>query len=529
MTSQSTQVFYFGDSLTDVGVVFDALVGALNAQILPVLIAGLGPNPTLEEIAGAEQQAAFLAEQQALVQTQGFGFGPENAVTNEFTHATYFEDLTGSAVMNFANAGGRAIGTQEPFGPGTGYDSNLGGQLDRFTDMPAGTVAADSKAVLFVGLNDFRDIVGSTLDDPNSSIFDVIGAGQLAVSSLLEALEAAARTLDDAGVGTVYFGTLPAATFFPAAELLDTFSAEVSDLLLGVYNTLLTQTAQALQSEGIDVQIIDYAAVSNAIAEDPSGFGILAGSSDLLIDGSVFDSDQVAFWDPIHPSEAVHQAWGAYAAFVMEGGSTSSLSDFGTLNIQDTGNNAVFANGGNDTILALNGDDIVFGGTGSDLVFAGRGDDLVSGGEGDDVLRGQAGDDVIAGGLGDDTVFGGWGDDVLIDGLGNDDMRGARGDDIFIFVENSLEGDSTPTEDVFRGGLGSDTLYLVLDGATFDAFHTDGVESVLDDLGISAKSIESIIAIDGRNQVESVLGDQYWFQEADFWGLVPAPTDSLIG
>lgn len=529
MPNQNAQVFYFGDSLTDVGVVFDALVGALSAQILPGLIADLGPDPTAGQIALAEQQAAFLAEQQALVQTQGFGFGPEKAVTNEFTHASYFADLTGADVTNFANAGGRAIGTQEPFGAGTGYDSNLGAQLDRFATATSGTVAAESQAILFVGLNDFRDIVGNTLDDPDASIFDVIGAGQLAVSSLLEALEAAARTLDDAGVGTVFFGTLPAATFFPVGELLDTLSAGVSDLLLGIYNTLLTQTAQSLRDEGIDVQIIDYAAVSNAITEDPSGFGIVAEPSDLLIDGSVFDSDQVGFWDPIHPGEAVHQAWGAFAAFVTEGGSTASLSDFGTLNIQDNGNNAVFANGGNDTVFALNGDDIVFGGTGSDYVFAGRGGDVVSGGAGDDVLRGQAGDDIIGGGRGDDTVVGGWGDDVLMDGLGNDVMRGGQGDDIFVFVQNVLEGDSTPSQDVFRGGFGIDTLYLVLDGATFDAFQTNGVESVLGDLGISQKGIESIIAIDGRNQVESVLGDYSWFQDADYWGLVPAPTDILIG
>ncbi|MFD2740464.1 SGNH/GDSL hydrolase family protein [Sulfitobacter aestuarii] len=525
MSIHNAHVSYFGDSLTDVGVIFGALVDALTEQILPVLIADLGPDPTPEEIAIARQQAGLLAEQQALAQTQGSELGPQKAVTNEFTHATYFADLTGHPIANFANAGARALGSQEPFGDGTGYDSNLGAQLDRFVAASSGTVSADSKAVLFIGLNDFRDIVGDTLEDPDASILEVLGAVQFALSNLPAALEDAARRLSDAGIGTVYFGTLPSPTFFPGADDLDSFSAGLSDIVLGIYNGLLTQRAQSLRSEGIDVQIIDYAALSEAIAEDPSGFGIVAERSDLLIDGSGFDSDQVGFWDPIHPAEAVHQAWGAFTAFVMEGGSTSSLSDFGTLNIQDNGNNAVFANGGNDTVIALDGDDIVFGGTGADRLFVGEGDDIASGGAGDDILRGKDGDDLISGGSGNDTVYGGSGNDVLIDGLGSDVVRGGWGDDTFIFIENILEGDSSPSQDYFRGGIGSDTLYLVLDAPTFGAFETDGAASVLDALGISASSIETVIAINGRDQVEDVLGDRAWFQEADYWGLVPAPTD----
>ena len=528
MSTQSPQVFYFGDSLTDVGVVFGALVDALTQQILPGLIAALGPEPTPEQITMAQQQAAFLAEQQALVQTQGFGFGPGNAVTNEFTHATYFEDLTGSDVVNFANAGARALGTQEPFGQGSGYNSNLGAQLGRFAAATSGGLPAGSKAVLFVGLNDFRDIVGTTVDDPGASIFDVFGAAWVAVDSLLAALEDAARTLGVAGIGTVYFGTLPAATFFPVADTFDGFSAGISDLVLGVYNALLEDMARSLQSDGIDVQIIDYAAVSKAISEDPGGFGILAERTDLLIDGSAFESDQVGFWDPIHPAEAVHQAWGAYTAFVMDGGSTASLSDFGTLNIQSGANNAVFANGGDDTVLARGGDDIVFGGTGSDRILAGRGNDIASGGAGDDDLSGQGGDDIISGGAGNDTVRGGSGNDVLIDGAGNDVLQGGRGDDIFIFVESVPQGDATPNQDTFSGGAGNDALYLVLDAPTYDAFQTQGEASVLAELGITASGIELIIAIQGRDQVEDVLGDRAWFRDADYWGLVPAPTDDLL-
>ncbi|MEM8569364.1 MAG: SGNH/GDSL hydrolase family protein [Pseudomonadota bacterium] len=519
------QVFIFGDSLSDVDVIFSALVEALTAQILPGLIAGLGPDPTPEQIEAAAQQAALLAEQAALAEAQALGFGPENAVTNEFTHAVYFEDLSGTEVVNLANAGARALGTQEPFGPGTGYDSNLGAQLQRFLSVP---VEPDAQAILYIGSNDFSDIVGSAVADPDASIFDIIGATTGAIEAVLASLEGAARTLDAAGVEEIFFGSLPGATFFPSSDVLDDVAAGLSDAAVSIYNGFLAELAEDLQDDGIEAEIIDYAAVANAFTEDPSGFGVVAERSDFLVDGSAFDSDQVGFWDPIHPAEAVHQAWGAYAAFVMEGGSTASLSDFGTPNFQSNGANAVFANGGDDVVFARGGDDIVFGGTGSDTVLASRGDDIVSGGTGDDSLFGHGDDDLIDGGDGDDGIFGGSGNDVLIDGLGSDFVRGGRGDDAFLFVEGVLEGDASATEDSLNGGLGDDTLYLVLSDATFDAFEADGASATLAALGITTSNIESVVAIDGCAQVESALGGFSWFQEGDYWGLLPAPTPDVI-
>ncbi len=295
-----------------------------------------------------------------------------------------------------------------------------------------------------------------------------------------------------------------------------------------MYNQLLSGLASTLQDDGVNAQIIDYAAVSNAFSEDPTGFGVFASLDDFLIDGSPFDSDQVGFWDELHPTEVVHQAWGAYSAFVMEGGSTSSLSDFSNFSILNNGNNAVFANGGNDFVSTRGGSDIAFGGTGNDILRMGWGDDIASGGSGNDNIRGQSGDDILAGGVGDDIIRGGSGNDVLIDGQGSDTVRGGSGDDVFVFVQDTLDfnGDAAITTDVFRGGSGTDTLYLVLDDATFDEFQNDGFDPVLDTLGIDADGIEAILAIDGRDQVEITLGGFDWFQDADYWGLVPAPTQT---
>lgn len=518
MSLPSNQVFYFGDSLTDVGVIFGALTQGLVAQILPTL---LGPDPTPEEIADAEAQALILATQQATLLLQSNGFGPENAVTNEFTHAIYASDVTGDSVVNLANAGARALGTQDPFAPPpSGYDSNLGAQLGRFDALPPGSVLPGSKAVLFVGSNDFSDALGAS----GPSIFELITAATTTSEALLTSLETAARGLDASGVETIYFGTLPASSFFPSSDILDDLTLGFADLTLSIYNAQLAQLAADLRAEGIAADIIDYAALASAFTEDPSSFGVIADRSEFLFDGAPVDSDQVGFWDPLHPAEAVHQAWGAYGAFVMLGGSTDTLNDFGNLSFQDNDNNAVFALGGNDLIFARGGDDIILAGTGNDAVFAGSGDDIVSAGSGDDTVRGQSGEDLLAGGLGDDTIFGGSGADVLFDGLGNDLLRGGSGNDNFVFVQNELNGGTGPSQDAMQGGSGSDMLYLVLDTDTFDDFETNGAASVLFDLGITTRSIETVVAIDGRQQVESVLGGFDWFQDADYWGLIPAPT-----
>ncbi len=169
-----------------------------------------------QEAQSAQATALLLLEQQ--------GFGPGLAVTNEFTHAVYAQDVAGFDVQNFANAGARALGTQEPFGPGTGYDSNLGAQLVRFQAAKPAPVAADTAAVLFIGSNDFGDILGDAAAAPNANFFSLIAAAATGIQALISELETSARLLSDSGVGTVFFGTLPAATFFPATAVLDALS-----------------------------------------------------------------------------------------------------------------------------------------------------------------------------------------------------------------------------------------------------------------------------------------------------------------
>jgi Ca2+-binding RTX toxin-like protein len=524
-----TTTYYFGDSLTDVDVVYGAGLALLEAQILAALVAGLGPDPTPAQLAAAQAQAAAAAAAEAALLFPQFG--PEQAVTNAFTHATYAGEIGGFDVENFANAGARAIGAQDPFadlGQPSGYDSNLGGQLDRFDAATGGTVGPGSNAVVFIGSNDLGDAAASANPDSIFFIFQLLAAGAATTSALLDVYEDTANTLDDAGFDAIFFGTLPVASFFPATALeLPSFLFGTLDGIVEGLNDDLADLTDDLQGQNIDARIIDYAALSVAISEDPGGIGIVAPDDDLLFDGSAFDTDQVAFWDPLHPAEAIHQAWGAYGSFVMHGGGTQTLTD-GADNFGDANSaNAIFALGGDDTVNGARGDDIILAGSGNDAINANRGDDLVSGGSGNDLIQGKFGDDIIAGGSGDDDLRGEGGADVIFDGLGNDTSRGGGGDDIFVFVEAALEN-GVQDRDVFRGGSGFDTLYLVLDSASFTAFTGGDEAGVLSSIGVTARGIEAVSAIDGRGAVAAELGHFDWFQTADFWGLAPAPTFDVM-
>ena len=520
MTTPAPVTFVFGDSLSDFDNAFSAFVAFTTQQIFDQLVAA-GVDPV-----DAAAQAPLLAEAETRAQVPEFG--PLGAITNEFSYVDYAAQLGAMTPVNLAVASARALGVQEPLGEGTGLDINLGGQLDRFAAATAGGVPAGASAIVFIGSNDLSDAFGAATSDPNGSdlqlILDILGALGAVSGAVVDTVE----ELDAAGVSTLYIPTLPLASFFVGTDALDPEAAALAEIAGAVYNAALAVQVAGVQAQGVDAQIVDFAAVSNAIVEDPTGFGIVAPRIDFLIDGSSFDTDQILAWDPIHPTEVAHQAWGAYLDFTMKGGTTSALSDFGTLNIQGSGANAVFANGGDDTVLAGRGDDVVFGGTGDDLVFAGSGSDIVSGGTGDDVLNGQGGADILDGDGGDDRIRGGGGDDILLDGLGNDTVVGGGGDDTFIYVQGSLEGDATATTDRFVGGRGNDTLLVVLDQVSFDAFELAETDVVLDALGITDISIETVMVLNGRSAVEDILGGNDLFVLGDFWGLLPAPTDDLV-
>lgn len=511
-----SRVYYFGDSLTDEGNAVDLLASVIEPVILSGLILAFGSIPSAEELDALRAQAKTEARQTVIASFSEIG--PAGAVTNALTHASYAAALGGFEVQNYA------VATATALGDGLLEDMiDLEAQISGFAEDAAGGVPADSAAFLLIGGNDFTALLDTVQEQQITTEAGFLALATPVMEGLIAQITAAANTLGAAGVGTVFLATQPRAGFYPEFDTLSPLYTGFADLLITTFNSLIADAISGLRSAGTDARTVDLSAVSEALTEDPAGFGILAERTDFLIDGSAFDSDQVLAWDAIHPAETAHQLWGAYSEFVMGGGKTALLDNGATDQGWGSKDNAIFALGGDDIIRAGGGSDAVAGGSGNDDIRGGSGNDVILGGSGNDTVNGNRDDDIISGGDGDDVLRGGSGNDVIADGRGSDLVLGGRGNDTFIFTEAALAGGGGASADTFRGGAGTDTLYLVLDNANFADFSAGGTGAVLSSLGITVFGIEFIRAIDGRSSIAAQLDGFDWFQAADSWGAVSAP------
>jgi phospholipase/lecithinase/hemolysin len=487
---------YFGDSLSDDGNLY-----ALGEGLLP------------DEI------------RDALV-------GPTGAVSDGVTHAATTTALLGVEAANYALASAHALGSQTlgelvaasgleaellvpPDDPALSYDINLGAQIERFLADHAGQDLSQTTACVMIGGNDLQDL---DLSAPR-----VIAEALALIEEVVAAQADAAQALIDAGVGTVWLAELPVAEFFAGYADLSGLEMAAGQLAAETYNAALADAVSGLQAAGGDVRLLRSTEVSAAIVEDPTGFGFLAPYDETQLGSDVldhWDADQVAFYDAIHPSTALHGVMGACNAAIFAGGVTLVGEAAGEALELATTLDApalIFAMAGDDSILATGwGTSTAFGGGGDDLITGALGNDLLSGGDGDDVVNGRAGDDVLNGGLGDDILRGMRGDDVLVDSLGSDLLRGGRGDDCFIFTEAALLGGEDNGTHVFVGGDGHDRLILVLEAAAGPA---TALDALLDQLSLRLRSIEEVVVLEGRAALAD-LSDEAWFAEADAWGLV---------
>lgn len=492
-------IVVFGDSLADPNNLFDAAEGVIEENVR--LSLG-GPN-------GQASDGPVFAEY--LEERAGFDNG-----------------------LNYAVAGGEADGTQTiqqfiqenglegaiivpPGDPGLAFDMNLGAQVDRFQADTAGQDLSNVTAFVLIGANDYAAI---DFSDPFAAVLDALGTIASTVGSTLSA----ATDLASSGVGRVVVSTLPVPSFFVTLATQSDFLRGLAEILFDANNAALADGAQFLSDLGFDIELFDVQPITEAILEDPTGFGLIAPLSLTLEEGDPaalanFDADQVAFWDLLHPSGATHAIVGAYTAeaFDTEPVVLSDGADGWQTGATD---DVILALGGDDGIDAGAGNDTILGGSGNDGLIGGAGDDLVIAGSGDDWV--QAGDDadVVQAGQGDDVVLGGAGDDVLFDGLGSDTIVGGEGADTFIFVQAELIGGTTGVDnDIFLGDGGSDTLIVALAEQTADLLDGLSTDVQLDLLGITTGGIESIEFVIGRDGL-SVFSNESWYESADLWGVL---------
>lgn len=532
------QIFYFGDSLTDGGGIFN-----LSSQALAVAneagldTTGLQPIPISPPYAGV------------------FSNGPVYAQL-----APALLGIEEDQAFNFAFGGAEALGVDtllDSTGAGlppelTDLDAlppelvslltqntNLPGQLELFDAQIAETGAPleNSAASLFIGLNDFQAF------DPNFTLtapFEITALAARVVGATLDA----ARHLADAGVGTIILNTLPDASFFPIINQIDPAIAALGDFAVGAVNLGLRAGAVALELQGINVEIVDLQALTDEISADPSTFGFLEIAEPVLLEPS-FDIvpnpvleganvEQVAFFDPIHASAALHEVFAAFTEASLTS-NTIFRGDWPNLILGRGGDDFVLAGGGSDILYLFNGDDVAIGGQGSDRINGQRGEDLLAGGSGNDRIDGGRDGDVLVGGAGNDRIEGGRGNDALSDGLGDDVLEGERGDDLFLFTETSLIGGTGPDEDFFDGGSGTDTLVIALteesfifEQSAFEADFTSGETYTFESLGLTIENIETVIFTIGLgfdaaiDSLSGILDDslQNLLAEADLFGFI---------
>ena len=527
LQSDTTTVVSFGDSLSDTGNV-SAVTGRLLIDPLAI------PIPATENSLGY---------------ADGFSDG---AVHPDRLAALLEADLVGYAVGGARVLGERPLDGQVSglvpeeaqavfFDPAVtdperstllAYDLNIGAQVARFTsesgggapnptaDAP-GLAASDVVlATFFGGLNDIADFAASAVDSPFEAL--------LGVDSFIEGLVDGAETAI-AGIAAsplvdqIAVFRVPSITFFPQPEDVPPAAVSLLGQVVDGYNAGLEGIVGSLSE--VEAVTLELDRMLAAVDEDPETFGFVGkgpfflGSGSSLTDAEVppvppyeiplnpslpagVAPDQVQFVDTLHYSSQLHGVVGAYAAAALTK-EAEYLDNGGNLRLFTDKAHFVLADDGDDRIFTGRGEDVILAGEDDDLIFAGLGDDVVSGGSGADDLRGSFGDDVLAGGSGDDVLRGGFGDDILIDGAGNDTAFGGVGDDTFIWIAPEVRGfGGSGDADVVSGGVGEDTLYLVL-AEGFDL--SSGID--LAALGIEASGIEDVVALaEGRAPLDLESG-----------------------
>lgn len=510
----------FGDSLTDDGLFFSLTSEVLQVGI-PPLSAGYDTR-----FSNGDVYATVSAELLGIDDVDALALGSATALGTR----TLGELINGGVLADLL--------VENPDQDILDFDINLGGQVTRFIfdeGIQPGTAAS-----LFIGLNDYNGFASELTGETPPA--DPVAAGTALVEEVVAATLGAGVALAFAGVDTIILNTLPTATFFP---VIGGFAPpEIQGLgtqIISGQNDALIENSASLTALGAEVIIVDFEALSLEILADQGTFGFLAplaapvllsvGSNPVIVEGpdgpdlfvppneavAALDPDQIAFFDLLHPTEALHGILGSFQAasisdnVVFEGGDVSGTTEV----------DVILSGASDDTVALGQSADTAIGGLGNDTLKGQQAADILSGGSGDDVLRGGLGADVLADGAGNDRSAGGRGADVLIDGLGSDLLLGNKAADVFLFTEASLIG-GVPGVDqnTFRGGRGQDTLVLALTEDTRAAFEAEADTDVaLAALGITAGSIENIVLVDTRADLAD-LDVNARLDEADLWGFV---------
>jgi len=450
-----SQIFVFGDSLSDSGSSFALTLGAVPPE--PPYFAGRFSNGLVT--------VEYLSENLGL------------------TLDPYFDDGVGN---NFA-VGGATTGTGNtnndeiaPFLPEVilpGTSEQINAYEHSLEDSHADP---DALHIVWAGANDFLDYLG-----------DVIPADPaILVETGIDNTINNVTHLADLGAENIVVPNLPSLGSLPfSAEFQDEATALTiaynGGLSLALDNLNLSETS--LETEVVEVNI--FAANENIFA-NPEQFGLSNVTDPFLLSG--LEPSQTTgffFWDLFHPTTEVHALFGdTVAQTIDEEIPQPTFNDLVGTEEQDF----IFGTEAEDNIDGLAGDDFISGGdggdrlegwSGQDSIFGGKGDDIIDGGDGNDLIDGGDGDDLLFGSQGNNTILGNSGKDILVGGsdadylLGGSDadyLLGGAGEDLLLGNQGNDTLNGGEGKDLLRGGDGDD---LIDGGAGSDTlFGNDGAD-----------------------------------------------------
>jgi phospholipase/lecithinase/hemolysin len=305
-------IYFFGDSLTDVGNVQNTYAAVPHPPGAPDVIPG-----TPYDAQGRFSNGAIYAD--VLAAGLGFSATPSTAGGNNYA---------------YGGARTRYQATGLPF-------KGILNQIATFTALPGG---ADSAALYVVwgGANNLQDLlVGTTVDALGQPIPDLFGT--------IGDLQSAILQLYDEGARSFLIPNVPNLALTPRVSEFGAEAQAGATQLSLAFNALLGQTLFNLQQmlNDFDVIAFDTYAALNAIVADPSAFG-LSNTTDRCYTGDDLgftgggsvcaDPASYLFWDGIHPTTAVHTILGQQllAAVVPEPGTLAlvSLALFGVVQVR---------------------------------------------------------------------------------------------------------------------------------------------------------------------------------------------------
>jgi len=268
-SAQFSQVFFFGDSLTDSGNVALA-IGSDPAQV----ITGNGYIPSQPYASGQ--------------------FSNGDVWAKTFASAL---GLPMSGQPSLAGGGDYAFGGARVATDGAGLPPSLLAQQGMFLQSVGNVAPSTALYVIAGGGNDARDAlaVAAGSMNPFADIAAAARAYAQATASLVDQLQAA-------GAQQIVVWDVPDIGLTPAV-----MNAGGGASFLGTAVSRAMNRALARQLDGeTGVSIFDIFGLQNDIVADPAGFGLLNVTDACGAPSAQCDPATALYWDGIHPTAAAH-------------------------------------------------------------------------------------------------------------------------------------------------------------------------------------------------------------------------------